>query len=150
MGIFLLILLCLRKCPNVFYAQPIIETLHVDSSLSKKKTFSISTGCHLKCSHKNSAHFHRVTMPTFSLLVFFELYIFNSLICLVATLFHQLTSSHIILVQSLQFPWLLSSPSGFISVLFNYVKLCFLPLPSLPAIPHPPSHSHRIFHFPAL
>lgn len=132
------------KC--IFYAQPIIETLHVDSSLSKKETFSFSTGCHLKCSRKNTVYFHRVIMSTFLLLVFFELYIFNSLICLVAKRFHLTSSWYQVLIShgsSLYRP-------GFISVLSNYVKFCFLPLSSLPAIPHSASHSLQIFHFPAL
>lgn len=133
---FLLIFSMPYQMPkSVFYLQPTTETLHVNSSLNEWKTFCISIRCHLKCSWKNNVHFCRLNS--------------NFLICLLVNFISwpHLTSSWYKIFNSHS-----SSlyHSRFTSILFNHVKIHFLLLLLLSAIPHLIFHSLQIFHFPTL
>lgn len=72
------------------------------TEMNRKHFPLLSSRCHSKCLCKSNVHFCNVVVPTFFLLVYLELYLLNWLhpnsliICLVANLLHQLTSSHLL------------------------------------------------------
>ena len=88
-----------------YYRKPLQLT-----EVNRKHFPLLSTRCHSKCLCKSYVHFCNVVVPTFFPLVHLELYLLNWLhpnsltICLVAKLFHQLTSFHLL-------PWCIAFDS---------------------------------------